>query len=127
MNLKGCIPTDKHDAAAVARAREIGVPALGPILPELLEWTQDCNWPVAREVSDLLSGAGPEIIPHLRQILASNDGCWKFSVLCDLVPFLDRDVLSALQTDLRRLAKDPTDDDRREEVDLLAKETLAKF
>lgn len=45
MDLSASIPTDKHDLAAVANAARLGYPAINAILPELLEWLQDINWP----------------------------------------------------------------------------------
>ena len=58
MNARECIPKDKHDLLALERARELGFPLLNEIIPDLLEWLQDGNWPVARPTATLLAEAG---------------------------------------------------------------------
>lgn len=120
MNLEECVPKDKYDVAALARARSVGFPELNPVLPALLEWTQDMNWPVAREVVGLIAGAGPAILPLLRSALRSKDSVWKYWLLTELCPILDPPLLAELSEDILRLASDATDEDRTEEVDLAA-------
>ena len=48
------LPRDKHDTLAVRQLAELGYPIISPVLPELMKWLQDANWPVARPISDLL-------------------------------------------------------------------------
>lgn len=74
MDLKDCIPKGKFDLAAIDRAVEVGFPQINPILPDLLEWIKDGNWPVALPTASLLSGAGPEIVPFVKSILNADDG-----------------------------------------------------
>ncbi len=125
MSLRACIPKDKHDVLALERARELGFPALNPVLPDLLEWVQDLNWPVAQPTASLLAGAGHEIVPHLQQILAGNDADWKYWILNAVIAHLKQDVLLALQGDITRLATEPGPEDLAEEVNIAAKEILA--
>jgi len=120
-----CVPKDKFDIAAVERARSVGFPALTEVLPRLLVWLQDCNWPVAEPVASLLPDAGIEILPHLREVLSSDDGAWKYSVLTLLVPDLDPQIIAGLTDDLARLATHPTAEDRAEGVDQAARDLLA--
>ena len=125
MNVEQCIPKDKLDTRAVQFAETVGYPALNPVLPQLLEWLQDLNWPVALPVAHLLTRAGLEIVPPLRQILASNDSIWKYWILTALVPSLRREVREALRSEITRIADNPTIDEKAEEVDVKAKEVLA--
>ena len=73
MDLRNCVPKDQLDLTAVACARAAGFPAINPILPELLVWLQDMNWPVDDQIVELLSGSGPEIVTHIRSVLLSDD------------------------------------------------------
>ena len=125
MNRLGCIPKDKHDLQALERAKELGFPSLNEVLPELLEWLQDGNWPVAQPTAALLSNAGHEIIPHIKDILAGEDGSWKYFLLDLLIRNLSPDLLSELQSDLVRLANQPTHGDKYDEVDIQAREVIA--
>ena len=124
MNVKDCIPKDKFDTAAIERAEQIGFPKLNPVLSDLLVWLQDGNWPVAPRTASLLSNAGVEILPHIKDILNSKDGIWKYWTINLVVRNLSSDVLSGLRSDLARLADHPTFDDQVEEVDVVARVLL---
>jgi len=124
MDLGTCIPQDKFDLAAIARAQQTGFPALNPILPELLLWLQDMNWPVAAEMVDLLAGSGAEIVPPIRAVLQSDDAIWKYWVLSKLCTKLAPPVLAKLIPDLTRLANAPSEVDRSEQVDIATKVLL---
>ena len=72
MNIRDCIPKDKVNTRAVARAAALGFPALNPILPDLA--------------------------PSLKSVFAGDD--------------------------LRRFAECPTPEQKLEELDEIALETL---
>jgi hypothetical protein len=123
--LEDCIPKNKHDKASLGKARLVGFPGINVILPQLLEWLQDRNWPVAYEVLDLLSNADEEIVPHIRAVLGSNDGGWKYSLIAiGLISKLSPNIRKSLRADLQRLVDHPTENDVREEVDLISREIL---
>jgi len=125
MNLKNCIPKDKHDLGSIGRANRIGFPALNPIIPELLEWVADANWPVARGVGGLLSNAGLEIVPHVKTILKSEDWIWKLWTVELVLNDIRFDVLAELHEDIERLANYPTSEEQLEKVDIAARELIA--
>ncbi|MEQ1952043.1 DUF5071 domain-containing protein [Mesorhizobium yinganensis] len=125
MDLNECVPKTKHDHAAVQRACTVGFPALNPVLPKLLIWLQDTNWPVESSVAKLLSASGPEIVPHIRAVFVSDDSIWKHSILADLCPNLSPAILAELRSDIESLAKNPTAADRLEEVPDAAANLLA--
>ena len=116
MNVRECIPKDKHDLLALERARELGFPLLNEIIPDLLEWLQDGNWPVARPTATLLAEAGQEIVPYIKDIMADEDGSWKYFVIELLVSNLSHDLRSKLRSDLLRLANQPTQNDKYEDA-----------
>lgn len=116
MEINNCIPKDKFDTAAIELAREIGFPALNPILADLLKWIQDANWPVAAGTAALLSNAGLEIVPHIKAILRSDDGTWKHWTIDLVVRNSSSDVLLELRNDLVRLTESPTHDDQSEDA-----------
>src|SRR4051794_23281462 len=58
------IPQNKFDLKRAQAAVEVGYPAVAPILPELLEWLQDYNWPVAHILAPFLASIGEPLVPH---------------------------------------------------------------
>lgn len=126
INPADCIPRDKFDEAAVKKAESLGFPGLNAVLPALLEWLQDPNWPVAMPLARVLAKAGPEIAPHLIAILRSDDGGWKWSIFLILISELDDAVWALIKNEVERLAGAPTADDKSEEIDELAAELLTK-
>ena len=124
MNLAECIPKDKSDRDAVKRAIEIGYPGINPILPDLLVWLQDINWPIAQDLVPLLKNAGTGIAPHINAILNSTDSGWKYFVVSWLCKSVNNDVWSLIEPDVVRLAEAPSERDAEEEVHLVAAEVL---
>ncbi|WP_424511158.1 DUF5071 domain-containing protein [Roseateles saccharophilus] len=62
-----------------------GHPAVEPVLPQILEWTQDGNWPVALVFAPFLATIGAGLAPHARRILHGDDDVWKYFLLQDVV------------------------------------------
>ena len=121
-----CVPKDKFDFAAVRKAAALGYPGLNPVLPQLLIWMQDYNWPVAKELAPLLARAGPEIAPHLIEVLRSNDGIWKYWVLCALAEDLDPEVWALIRPEVQRIAEAPSQIDIEDLAHEVAVELMAE-
>jgi hypothetical protein len=126
MNLIDCIPKNKFDVEAIARANALGFPALNKVFPQLLEWIQDMNWPVANATLDLLSSAGPENAPQIRSVLNTDDDVWKYWIVQSLIPRMGREIRDELQDVVMRIAYEPSEGERREDVDIVAKELGSK-
>jgi hypothetical protein len=126
MDLKACIPSNKHDSAAVERALQVGFPALEPVLLDLLIWLQDMNWPVAGPLCPLLAQAGPALLPHLRDILRSNDDVWKYWIISRLLTEVPLQVIEQLRPDLQRIVNAPTPGEELEDLPELASVALVR-
>jgi hypothetical protein len=117
------LPRSKFDMAAARALADIGYPAIAPLLPRLLEWVQDENWPVAMTLLPFLQTIGLPLAPHLRLILKTDDEPWKGIVIRNLVaptsPLRD-----ALRDELERLAFHPTPGEREEALDEEARSVL---
>jgi hypothetical protein len=121
--LAALVPRDKSDVEVAREVTEHGFVELEPILPALLEWTQDRNWPVARVLCPFFSSVGAPLAPYLRRVFESSDASWKYEVIVSVVaPSLE--LCSALSNDLRRMALNPTAAEEKEEVNLAASEAL---
>jgi len=103
----------------------LGYPAVAPVLPELLVWLQDGNWPISRPIGRFLASVGEPIVPLVREVFDGTDGIWKYWCIELFVRELPRSVAEQLCPELQRLAYHPMADDRSEEVDERAREALA--
>lgn len=54
MDLKELIPKNKGDIARAEQLKNYSYEQIKTIVPELLIWIQDMNWPVAKAVSEFL-------------------------------------------------------------------------
>lgn len=121
--LSAQLPRDKLETERARAVIALGFPAVEPILPELVEWMQDINWPVAQTLQPFLASIGLPLAPHVRHVLATSDESWKYWVLRSIV-MESPELVEALQAELRRLVQFPTLGEAKEEIDVLAKEIL---
>lgn len=82
------IPKDKFDVEAVERLKTLPANELVPLLPELMTWMQDMNWPVAKPVVELLLTYPNEITPLIDDVLMGEDDMWIYWCLVELIPKL---------------------------------------
>ncbi len=118
------LPRHKSDSEHTRAIVALGYPAVAPVLPELLEWLQDCNWPISGSISIFLASIGEPVIPHIRHVFGGNDGIWKYWCIAALIRKMPRALAETLRSDLMQLAYHPTANDRSEQVDEQAREAL---
>jgi hypothetical protein len=102
---------------------KLGFPAVAPVIPQILEWLQDLNWPVALVFQPFLVSIGEPLAPYVGAVLQGQDDIWKYSLLrvvVDQSPELAR----ALRPELEHVAKHPSAGESEEEVDQVAVEIL---
>jgi hypothetical protein len=117
MDVRDLIPKNKHDHEVIDDLKKLSFEQLQPIVPDLLEWLQDMNWPIARPVADILKPFADKIAPDIIKIFKTDDGIWKMWVLVNLtVNATD----PALLIEIERIAKFPTRDEVEEEANLEA-------
>lgn len=121
------LPRDKFDVDAVRAIAAAGYPAILPILDELVDWTADGNWPVARPLADYLVTLGEPLAAPVSRVLRGTDGSHKENCIRLIVSGLPAETLAELEDDLRQLAERPSEDDRREEADIAAREALSRL
>ncbi|HEY2495266.1 MAG TPA: DUF5071 domain-containing protein [Paenibacillus sp.] len=125
-DLLNLLPRDKHDFERVSELKNIDKNDLIKLIPELLEWLQDINWPIAIEVAKLLLTIPQATIPFISNVLAGGDDIWKEWCLRYFVMELPDGLRKSLQEDLERIAYRPTKGEELEEVHLTAQEILKK-
>lgn len=119
-DVRALLPTSKIDTDRAEQIVARGYPAVAPIIPELLEWLQDINWPVAQVLQPFLASIGAPLIPEIRRVLETDDHLWKYWLLSCLAR--TPEMASALRADLTRLAEHPTQEEAAEELHVLARE-----
>ena len=103
------IPKHKSDSETVKNVIKTGYPAVKPILPELMKWTQDSNWPIFHSLAPFLSSLGIEIVPEIRRVLATDDYEWKWSVLYGIIA-PSREIAISVKDELINLSKNTKDE-----------------
>lgn len=126
-DLMALLPRSKHDFDHCQLLINLGYPAVKPILPHLLEWIQDVNWPIARVILPFLISLGSTCRDEINAVLESNDGMWKYWVISALIDSMEAREAMVFVPVLRRLAISPTTDDQENEVDLAARAVLQKL
>lgn len=121
MNVSELIPKDKCDESGIEKLKLLSFNEIQPIVPDLLEWLQDCNWPVASSVLEVLCPIIDQITSEILQVLRGDDGVWKYWILSNLISRTSNPIL--LQ-EINRIALFPTKDEKEEEVALIASEIL---
>lgn len=123
-NFEDLLPRHKFDNDRVAMIKKMDRDKILPLLPYLLEWIQDMNWPVAPSVLELLLTFPEDIVPHVQDILSSDDESWKWFILNFLVIDLPVESRVQFREYLTKVAETPTHNELAEELDEIAKEIL---
>jgi hypothetical protein len=121
MNIQDLIPKHKGDTETAAKLKNYSYDQIKPIIPNLLTWMQDMNWPVAGPVADYLETLTDNIGSELVKILQGDDEVWKYWIIGRFGRLTkDENVL----TEIKRIASKPTKAEIVDFVDERAREIL---
>jgi hypothetical protein len=121
INTKDLIPKHKHDIERAENLKNYSYSELKPIIPELLEWLQDCNWPVAKPVSEYLVSINVNITNEILDVLNTNDQIWKYWII-SIFGRITNDTF--VRNEIIRIARNPTENESLEYVDEIANEII---
>ena len=116
-------PRDKFDLDAVAALAGVDGTTLRPLLPDLLAWLQDANWPIAAPLADVLRPHQQAFDAEIAAVLRGEDAVWKVSLLAGL---LDYRAGAETMRAAERIAACPTAAERAEGADEAARDFLAR-
>jgi hypothetical protein len=123
MNIQDLIPKHKGDNETADKLKNYSYDQIKPIIPDLLTWMQDMNWPVAGPVSDYLETLTDNISSDLLNILKGDDEVWKYWIIARFGRLTkDQDVLN----EIKRIAFNPTKSEIVDFVDERAREILVE-
>ncbi|RFS22694.1 DUF5071 domain-containing protein [Chitinophaga silvatica] len=117
MDIQEMIPKHKDDQKVIAELKKLSFEEIKPIVPDLLTWLQDINWPIARHIAEVLEPFSDKLVPDIVEILKTNDGIWKLWILVTLARKTKDETLLK---EIERIAKHPTKDEIEEEVNVEA-------
>jgi len=118
------LPKDKHDLERATALVSIGYPTVAPLLPDLLEWLQDGNWPVAHVIGPFLASIGAPLTEEVRRILQGQDHLWRYWILLCVVAH-SPELATNLYPELVKIAEGDAVDEDEKEVKEVAKEILS--
>jgi hypothetical protein len=123
-NIQDLIPKNKGDLSTAEKLKNYSYEDLKEIIPNLLEWLQDLNWPVAKSVSEYLESIHDKMTTELLTILKGNeDEVWKYWIITIFGPITESPII---KNEIIRIAISPTKNERIEEVDEVAKEIVTR-
>jgi len=129
---KKLLPRNKHDFESVHMLKVLELKTLDKkelevIIPELLKWLQDINWPISGEITKLLLTVPEESLPYVLEVLNGQDDVWKAWCLRYFVLELSIEFMKGLEGVIRRMVFEPTEGELIEEVHLTALEIWEKL
>lgn len=126
MNPFDFVPKHKSDVSGIPQLARLRDEEIQPVIPHLLEWIQDMNWPVAQEVLNILAARQNLVESCLPGILRTEekDSIWKYWIISELLPRFEKPLSEELLATLRRITQQPNQDEVLEEVDRMARKYL---
>jgi Domain of unknown function (DUF5071) len=124
VELRALLPRHKCDCERAQAIIALGYPAVAPVLRDLLEWLQDCNWPVSHSIAPFLASVGEPVVPLIREVFRGNDDIWKYWCIERLIMGFPRTLAEEFRPELQRFAFHPTKQERSEELDERARAAL---
>lgn len=123
------IPRDKFDTSTIDELMKLDEITVQLILPDLLEWMADMNWPVAPYIVKVLARFPYSLVPHIRGALAekADDDILKYWILRELMPLFPVSVQRIYIPDIQRIVEHPTAGEKAEELDDYGRRMLAEL
>ncbi|MEL6252263.1 MAG: DUF5071 domain-containing protein [Bacteroidota bacterium] len=126
MEIRNLIPKDKGDVETAQKLFSYTYEEIRSIVPDLLGWIQDMNWPVARPVSEYLESISEDITEEILVILQGDDDIWKYWRIHVFGLWSKKEIHLLLLKEIKRIAESPTESETKEEVQEVALELLQK-
>jgi len=110
------LPQSKHDPDRINRLSELDEKKLKSLLPFLLTWIQDINWPNAGMIIPFLIKDQKEIVAEVDWVLNGKDDIWKGNCIRHILMDLSPEIVQPLLPILKRIAENPSENEKAEEI-----------
>lgn len=123
------IPKDKFDTSTIDELMKLNEDEAKIILPELLCWIADFNWPIAKDMINVLKRFSNNLTPLIQNALRADesDDMLKYWIIRELIPVLSKEVQKNILTDIKRICDSPTVTEEIEGVCDEAKEFIENY
>lgn len=111
------LPCTKNDVDAAEKI--LAQPDVENILPLLLIWMKDMNWPVAKILSPYLAKKGGALKNDIIKIFNSEDVMWQYWVLVELVDVPNFRLAKVLENELSHLSSTTPDIDIKKQAETI--------
>ena len=102
--IKLLLPKDKFDNSNIAQIAQLNDEEIQPIIYDLLEWLQDANFPIFKDILPIVAHHQNLVMPYVIAVLQDNDVMWKYWIIESLIPLLSDNNKLRLKSDLLRLS-----------------------
>jgi len=104
------LPKAKHDLFLVDCLKSLKEEEIKQIIPELISWIADANWPVANPIADILLKYPLLIEPYIEKHLSAceEDDELKYNIISLILPRLPIKVQKRLIILIERICTNPT-------------------
>lgn len=119
MDIHNLVPKNKFDNSDIEKLKQLTDEEIEPILPCLLEWIKDYNYPIAKELLAVLELHQIALTPLILNVLSleEKDDIWKYWIITSLLPLFSNTNIEPFLPAIKRIAENPTQNEIREEVD----------
>lgn len=121
MNIRNLIPKDKGDTETAEKLKNYSYEELKSIVPDLLVWLQDGNWPISKTVSEYLQSICENISNEIFEVFKTTDMEWKYYMILRFGPLTNDELI---RNEIIRIAKKPTDLEIESELNEIAIEIM---
>ncbi len=126
MEITDLIPKDKLDTKTAEKLNKYSYEEIKPIIPDLFEWIQDMNWPVARIVAEYLITISENLTTQIVEVLNSNDEMWKYWCIEVFGIYSKKPMHPDVLEIVNRIANNPTLEEREYNISEQAIRALKK-
>jgi len=127
MTLRDLIPKDKFDNSTIKQLCKLTDNEIRPIIFDLLEWLQDYNWPIAKDILPIVILHQNIAIPHIITILQGNNMMGKYWIIELVIPYLIYPNKQLLKSELERLSSLEIINDDIDEIVKMSKSCLTVY
>ncbi|MBJ6361861.1 DUF5071 domain-containing protein [Paenibacillus sp. GCM10012307] len=118
------IPSNKMDYYTIEKLRKLPYNEIEPIINQLLEWVEDINWPIAKEICQILIPLDLKLVPSLKKIVGGKDEVWADNCIRYIVKWLSEEAIRELSPELERIAFYPSEDELELELNIFVLQLL---
>lgn len=115
------LPKTKHDNSNLSKIKLLSDDDLSKIAGNLLEWLQDANYPIFREVLEIIVFRQNLFLDEISEVLRSDDLMWKYWILTYLFPKFNDKNIQFFQNDLDFMIRQKPQNEEDKELLELAK------